>query len=85
MSAMFKHAFTQINNAAEIINSFTETASGVEGVPKVNVAKGACNLICTGMEIRSLKSNMYGLTSRVNHYLKLLNYSQLHKLFHHNS
>ena len=60
MSAMFKHSFTQINNSAEIINSFNETASGVEGVPQVNITKGACNLICTGMEIRSLKSNMYG-------------------------
>ena len=60
MSAMFKHAFTQIDNAAEIINSYTESASGVDGVPKVNVSKGACNLICTGMEIRALKSNMYG-------------------------
>ena len=60
MSAMFKHAFTQINNAAEIINSFVETDSGVAGVPKITVSKGACNLICTGMEIRSLKSNMYG-------------------------
>ena len=60
MSALFKHSFTQINNATEIINSFTEGASGVEGVPKVTVAKGACNLQCTGMEIRSLKSNMYG-------------------------
>ena len=47
MSAMFKHAFTQIDNAAEIINSYTESASGVEGVPKVNVTKGSCNLLCT--------------------------------------
>ena len=60
MSAMFRHAFTQIGNSAEIITSFTESASGVDGVPKITVAKGAGNLICTGMEIRSLKSNMYG-------------------------
>ena len=60
LSALFKHAFTQINNATEIINSFTEGASGVEGVPKVSVSKGFCNLMCHGMEIRSLKSNMYG-------------------------
>ena len=60
MSSMFKHAFTQINNGAEIINSYTESASGVDGVPNVSVNKGSCNLICTGMEIRSLKSNMYG-------------------------
>ena len=60
MSALFKHGFTQVGNAAEIINSFTEAGSGVDGVAKFNVAKGACNLMCTGMEIRSLKSNMYG-------------------------
>ena len=60
MSAMFKHAFTQINNNADIINSFTEGESGVEGVPKITVGKSSCGLLCTGMEIRSLKSNMYG-------------------------
>jgi hypothetical protein len=73
LSAMFKHSFTQINNAAEIINSFTETASGVEGVPKITVAKGACNLICTGMEIRSLKSNMYGFNVRSESLEKIYN------------
>ena len=62
MSSMFKHGFTQIGNAAEIINQFTEAASGVDGVAKFDVAKGACNLMCTGMEIRSLKSNMYGFS-----------------------
>ena len=60
MSAMFKHGFTQINNSAVIINRFTEGASGVDGVAKIDVARGACTLQCTGMEIRSLKSNMYG-------------------------
>ena len=60
MSAMFKHAFSQINNNAEIINAFTETESGVEGIPKITVGKSSCALICTGMEVRSLKSNMYG-------------------------
>ena len=60
LSSMFKHAFTQISNNAEIINSFTSGASGVEGIPKVNVSKGFCTLMCHGMEIRSLKSNMYG-------------------------
>ena len=60
MSAMFKHAFTQINNNADIINSFTEGESGVEGVPKITVGKSSCGLLCTGMEVRSLKSNMYG-------------------------
>ena len=60
MSAMFKHAFTQINNNADIINSFTEGESGVDGVPKITVGKSSCGLLCTGMEVRSLKSNMYG-------------------------
>ena len=60
MSAMFKHAFTQINNNADIINSFTVSESGVDGVPKITVGKSSCGLLCTGMEIRSLKSNMYG-------------------------
>ena len=60
LSAMFKHAFTQINNSAEIIRSFTEGASGVEGVAKITADKGSCLLQCTGMEVRSLKSNMYG-------------------------
>ena len=60
LSAMFRHAFTQIDNYTEIINSFTVTGSGVDGVDKISVTKGLCNLICTGMEIRSLKSNMYG-------------------------
>jgi hypothetical protein len=59
-SAMFKHAFTQIDNSAEIINSFTEGNSGVDGVSQITVDKGGCILQCTGMEIRSLKSNMYG-------------------------
>ena len=60
LSAMFKHAFTQIDNSAEIINSFTEGSSGVDGVSQITVDKGGCILQCTGMEIRGLKSNMYG-------------------------
>ena len=60
MSALFKHAFTQINNNAEIINCFNEVDSGVENVPKITVDNSSCGLICTGMEVRSLKSNMYG-------------------------
>ena len=60
LSSMFHHSFTQINNSTEIINSFTVTNSGVDSVDKISVTKGLCNLICTGMEIRSLKSNMYG-------------------------
>ena len=60
MSAMFKHGFTQINNQAVIINRFTEGDSGVEGVSRIDVGKGGCMLQCTGMGVRSLKSNMYG-------------------------
>jgi len=60
LSAMFKHSFTQINNATEIINSFTTQTTSVDGVTKVVAGKGSCNLQCTGMEVRSLKSNMYG-------------------------
>ena len=60
LSAMFRHGFTQIDNSAEIINKFVESESGVEGVSKITCDKGACTLICTGMEVRSLKSNMYG-------------------------
>ena len=60
LSAMYKHAFTQIDNHAEIINSFAVEATSVDGVNKITVTKGLCNLQCTGMEIRSLKSNMYG-------------------------
>ena len=60
LSAMFKHGFTQISNSAEIITSFTEGDSGVEGVSQITADKGAATLQCTGMEVRSLKSNMYG-------------------------
>ena len=73
LSSMFKHAFTQINNPTEIINSFTETTSDVQGVSKVNVSKGLCNLICNGMEIRSLKSNMYGFNVRSESLEKIYN------------
>ena len=62
MSAMFKHAFTQINNSAQIINSFKVSSSSVNGqtIYSATAGKGACNLQCTGMTIMSLKSNMYG-------------------------
>ena len=60
LSAMFRHAFTQIDNSAEIINKFIEGASGIEGVAQITADKGTCTLQCMGMEIRSLKSNMYG-------------------------
>ena len=60
LSALFKHSFTQINNMAEIINQFTETEQDGGSVLEITAGKGACILQCTGMEIRSLKSNMYG-------------------------
>ena len=60
LSAMFRHGFTQIGNTAEIINKFVESESGVEGVSQITVDKGGCTLMCMGMEVRSLKSNMYG-------------------------
>ena len=62
MSAMFKHAFTQINNSAQIINSFKVIGVNVgnEIVNKAVANKGGCLLQCVGMTIQSLKSNMYG-------------------------
>ena len=72
LSAMFKHSFTQINNSAEIVNTFVETPSTVNNITQITAEKGACTIQCTGMEIRSLKSNMYGFNitpeslSRVN-------------------
>ena len=62
MSAMFKHAFTQINNSAQIINSFKVSSSSAGGqtIYSATATKSACNLQCTGMTIMSLKSNMYG-------------------------
>lgn len=62
LSAMLKHAFTQINNSADIINSFNITSSEVGGetIKSVTATKGSVRLQCTGMSIQSLKSNMYG-------------------------
>ena len=62
VSAMFRHAFTQINNHAEIINNFTLTdkEAGSEAFKTLTCGKGKCLLQCTGMTITSLKSNMYG-------------------------
>lgn len=73
MSSMFRHAFTQIGNSAEIINSFTEAASDLEGVSKITVNKGACSLICRDMEVRSLKSNMYGFNVQSDTLQKIYN------------
>ena len=55
VSASFRHAFTQINNSATIINSFTKAGDG-----KITTTKGEALLQCVGMSIMSLKSNMYG-------------------------
>ena len=62
LSSMFRHAFTQINNEAEIINKFNITTSTVGGqeVKSLDVGKGMCNLQCVGMTVLMLKSNMYG-------------------------
>ena len=54
VSALFRHAFTQINNGAIIINSFARSDG------KITTTKGAALLQCVGMSILSLKSNMYG-------------------------
>ena len=59
---MYRHSFTQINNACEIINSVvssTESAGDVS-IERLAVSKGLVNLQCTGMSVLSLKSNMYG-------------------------
>jgi hypothetical protein len=53
-SVMFRHAFTQINNSATIINKMT--VAGTDAT----LTKGEVRLQCTGMSIQSLKSNMYG-------------------------
>jgi hypothetical protein len=62
VSSMFKHAFTQINNSSEIINSFNviSTTLNEQTINKATSRKGSCLLQCVGMSIQSLKSNMYG-------------------------
>ena len=62
VSALFKHAFTQINNSSDIINSFNVSSSVIneETINKATSHKGNCLLQCVGMSIQSLKSNMYG-------------------------
>ena len=62
LSALYKHAFTQINNSSTIISKWTEslkTVSGVE-VTTAEAEQGNAMLQCTGMTIQQLKSNMYG-------------------------
>jgi hypothetical protein len=58
VSAMIKHGFTQINNAATIANKMVkETKNDID---TITFDKSSCLLQCTGMTITSLKSNMYG-------------------------
>jgi len=65
LSAMIKHAFTQINNSATIINKFVLTAGANTGDPStLTVENGECLLQCVGMSVQSLKSNMYGFSVR---------------------
>ena len=62
LSAMLRHAFTQIGNDAEIINSFkysTKTVGG-ESIKTVIATKGPVKLICNSLTVNSLKSNMFG-------------------------
>ena len=62
LSSMYKHAFTQINNDAMVINSYKVTSQEVSGttIKTVEANNGSAVLQCQGMQIRSLKSNMYG-------------------------
>ena len=62
LSAMFRHAFTQIGNDAEMINAFKYEVSNVGGqeIKNVIAEKGNVKLICNQLTVQSLKSNMYG-------------------------
>lgn len=82
LSAMFRHAYTQINNSAEIINSFTikEESVSSETIKTVTATKGEVLLQCTGMSIQSLKSNMYGFgvaPQTLNHIAELFSTPQI--------
>ena len=82
LSAMFRHAYTQINNSAEIINSFKFTSSNVGGeiIKTATATKGEVLLQCTGMTIQSLKSNMYGFNvaaSSLNHIAQIFSTPQI--------
>ena len=74
VSAMFRHAFTQINNRAEIVNKFevSEKQIGDETTRVVSVDKNKCLLQCTGMTILSLKSNMYGFKCKASALQKII-------------
>ena len=62
LAALFKHAFTQINNSADIITKWSESTEQISGVDitKASAESGSALLQCVGMTIQQLKSNMYG-------------------------
>lgn len=62
LSAMIRHAFTQIGNDAEIINSFKYAVNtvGDTEIKSVEATKGQVKLICNQLTVKSLKSNMFG-------------------------
>lgn len=59
---MIRHAFTQIGNDAEIINSFKYVVNtvGDTEIKSVEATKGQVKLICNQLTVKSLKSNMFG-------------------------
>ena len=82
LSAMIKHAYTQIGNDAEIINAFkyeTKTVGGQE-FKSVTATKGPVKLICNQLVVNSLKSNMFGfnvVTSTLDHIAQLFQTPQI--------
>ena len=60
LASLYKHAFTQINNNASIITTWTETPGSGSDPTTITAEQGAALLQCTGMTIQMLKSNMYG-------------------------
>lgn len=81
LSAMIKHAFTQINNPATVINKFKVTAGEEEGDPgTVTATKGEVLVQCTGLSVLSLKSTMYGFNvtpSTLQHIAKIFDTPQI--------
>ena len=60
LASLYKHAFTQINNNASIITTWTETPGSAGAATTITAEQGSALLQCTGMTIQMLKSNMYG-------------------------
>ena len=60
LASLYKHAFTQINNNANIITTWTETPGSAGAATTITAEQGSALLQCTGMTIQMLKSNMYG-------------------------